>query len=357
MQRPPRIFVDIPALRPGTAGAFALAVLSAAAATALRVAIDPYVTGDQFITFFPAIILTTLFSGPGAGLLCLVLCVCALVFFLLPPIFSFHVASPSDVFSTVLFVLLTLCIIMLMAGVRFALERYQELDRRLEQHEIALQEREERLAMVVAELQHRTRNLISVVSSIADDTIRTSSTLDEFKVNYHDRLDVLGRAQGLLFRTSNGGRVTFDELLDSELTARGVRVGDNGQVTIDGPKGIRLRSGSVQTLALVLHELLSNALRYGALRQPEGRLAIRWRYEISDQTGKPWLHLDWQESCVAMPTEIGTGRGRQLIERALPYQFGARTTFTLEPDGLHCTISLPTSEHGQSADKPSAERT
>jgi two-component sensor histidine kinase len=345
MERPPRIYVDVPALRPGTAGSFALAILSAGIATALRLAIDPYVPGEQFVTFFPAVIITTLFSGAGAGLLCLALSVCAVIYFLLPPTFSFYVESPSEVFGTLLFILMTLCIIMLMAGVRYAIERYQDISYRLEQHETALREREERLATVVAELQHRTRNLISVVSAIADDTIRTSTTLDDFRTRYHDRLEVLGRAQGLLFRTSKGGRVTFDELLDSELVAQAIRPGDGGRVTIDGPQGIRLRSGAVQTLALVLHELVSNAVRHGALQQPGGRLAIRWRHEISEQNGKPWLHLDWKESGVAMPAEVGAGNGRQLIERALPYQFGARTMFALEPDGLHCTISLPTSEH------------
>src|SRR5262249_20199791 len=128
------------------------------------------------------------------------------------------------------------------------------------------------------------------------------------------------------------------------------------RVTLDGPKGVPLRSGTVQTLALVLHELVSNAVRHGALHQPDGRLAIRWRHHISEQNGKPWLHLDWKESGVRMPARAaartGNVNGRDLIERALPYQFGARTTFALEGDGLHCTISLRASEH-----EPPTERT
>jgi two-component system CheB/CheR fusion protein len=98
-----------------------------------------------------------------------------------------------------------------------------------------------------------------------------------------------------------------------------------------------------------LHELVTNAVKYGALKKPTGRLAIRWRLETSGEGGKPWLHLDWKESGVEMPplrgTPQGTGRGRKLIEQALPYQFGAQTTFSMEPDGVHCTISLPVSEH------------
>jgi two-component sensor histidine kinase len=333
-------------LRPGTFGAYAVAIVAAALATAVRLAIDPYVTGPQFFIFFPAIIITTLLSGLGAGLLCLGLSVAALAFFLLPPRYSFYVENLSDVLTTILFILLTLLNILLLEGVRHAMERYRELSHRLEQHEVALREREDRLALMVAELQHRTRNLISVVGAIADDTLRTSSTLDDFKVSYRDRLEVLGRAQGLLSRMNDGGRVTFDELLNSELAAQSVRAGDGAQVTLDGPAGVRLRSGTVQMLAMVLHELVTNAVKHGALKGPNGRITIRWRQQNSADNGKPWLHLDWKESGVEVPPEAGAGSGRELIERALPYQFDARTTFALEEDGVHCTISLPASEHG-----------
>jgi two-component sensor histidine kinase len=345
MRRIRLIYVDIPALRPGSVGAYAFALMSAALAVALRLVIEPYVMGAQFVTFFPAVVITTLVGGLGAGIFCLALSVGVLTFFLLPPHYVFYLENLSDILTTFLFVLLTACIMLLIAGVRFALEHCEELGGRLDQHATALRDREERLAVMVAELQHRTRNLISVVGAIADDTLRTSNTLDEFKVNFNNRLAVLGRAQGLLFRIKEGGRVTFDELLESELAAQSVRVGDNGQVTLDGPTGVRLRSGMVQTLAVVLHELVSNAIKHGALRQPNEHLTVRWRQEVSTEDGKPWLHLDWKESGVEMPSEVGAGKGRELIERALPYQFGARTTFALEADGLHCTISLPASEH------------
>ncbi len=68
MQRLTSVYFDIPALRPGTVGAYALAFLCAGLATALRIAIDPYVVGVQFIMFFPAVIIATLISGFGAGL-------------------------------------------------------------------------------------------------------------------------------------------------------------------------------------------------------------------------------------------------------------------------------------------------
>jgi two-component system CheB/CheR fusion protein len=93
---------------------------------------------------------------------------------------------------------------------------------------------------------------------------------------------------------------------------------------------------------MALHELATNAVKYGALKQPNGHLTMRWGKETSEESGEAWLHVDWKESGVEVPTLVGdTGQGRKLIERALPYQFGARTTFDLEPDAVHCTISLP----------------
>ena len=339
-----RIFVDIPALRPGSAGSYAFAVLCVAAALALNVVLSPHILGGQYLPFFPAVIITTLTSGVAAGLFALLLSVAAVAFFLMPPIFSFGIASTSDVATTVLFILVTATIVVLLAGMRGILEHCRDLGRRLAQHEMELRDREDRLSVMVAELQHRTRNLISVVSAIADDTLRASKSLDDFKTSYHERLAVLGRAQGLLFRNTRGGPVTFDDLLDSELAAQSVPVGDNARVTLDGPRGVQLRSGTVQTLAMVLHELVTNAIKHGALAHADGYLRIRWHRKDSLDNGRPWLHIDWKESGLAIPTRAATGRGRELIERALPYQCDARTTFTLEPDGVHCTISITAGE-------------
>ena len=96
---------------------------------------------------------------------------------------------------------------------------------------------------------------------------------------------------------------------------------------------------------MALHELTTNALKYGALGRKAGRLHILWR--VQAENGSPWLFIDWKESGVetAQPAAgtKGAGSGRRLIEDALPYQFGARTTFAIEPDGVHCTVALPLS--------------
>jgi PAS domain S-box-containing protein len=203
---------------------------------------------------------------------------------------------------------------------------------------------EERQQVLVAELQHRTRNLMGVVRSMSDKTARASVDLPDFRVRFRDRLEALSRVQGLLSRLNDHDRVTFDDLIRTELAAMD---GNADRVTLSGPNGVRLRSSTVQTLALALHELATNAVKYGALGQPAGRLSISWSLEPKGDGGTPCLHIDWRESGVDMPpansAPRGSGQGRELIEQALPYQLKARTTYTLGPDGVHCTISIPVS--------------
>ena len=151
MKRLASIYVDIPALRPGTIGAYALAFLSAAVALALRVAIEPYVVGAQYITFFPAVIITTMISGFGAGLFCVVLSAAAATFFVLPPRFTFYLEHPAEVLTLLLFILVTLSNVILVAGMRFAVERYRQLSRKLEHR---VEERGAELADVQTRLEH-----------------------------------------------------------------------------------------------------------------------------------------------------------------------------------------------------------
>ncbi|QIQ86554.1 PAS domain-containing protein [Erythrobacter sp.] len=205
-------------------------------------------------------------------------------------------------------------------------------------------EMQDRLGIMVAELQHRTRNLIGVVKAMADRTVRGSASLAGFEAKFRARLDAMARVQGMLSRLGSEDRIAFDELIASEIAALN---GDaaQAQVRLDGPRGVKLRSATVQTLALALHELATNALKYGALGEEGARLAVRWSVERRGEDRKRWLNIDWRESGVSIPAESEgdrrAGDGRDLIENALPYQLGARTSLEFGPDGVHCTIALP----------------
>ena len=187
--------------------------------------------------------------------------------------------------------------------------------------------------ILVAELQHRTRNLLAVVRNVAKKSVPPSPGRDQ----YDARLAALGRVQGFLART---GRYTvaLHDLVEAELQAAGD--GTSDRVTVDGPP-VELPGEGVQPVALALHELATNAVKYGAIAQPEGRLSVTWRAEEREDGSR--LLIAWRESGVAMPEGPPTrkGYGFELITRALPYQLKAETRLELAPDGVRCDIALP----------------
>ena len=194
-----------------------------------------------------------------------------------------------------------------------------------------------RLQVLLNEVQHRTRNLIAVVQALVDTTVRETASLDEFRRRFLQRLSALSRVQGLLSRLAEGERIAFDVLLKAELAAHGM-LGVEERVLLEGPEGVLLKSRNVQTFALALHEQATNAVKHGAFAVPGGRLAVRWRVDDVQR-----LHVDWRESGVSFDGSGDAGRsgyGRELIERALPYQMDAHTQYRLETDGVHCVIVL-----------------
>lgn len=205
-------------------------------------------------------------------------------------------------------------------------------------HEIrGLQERQQ---VLLAELQHRTRNLLAVVQAIAHQTRRTSGSLDDFETEFESRLRALSRVQGLLPQAERG-MVDLRTLVEAELAALGGNTDVAAKVTVSGPS-VRLPAGAVQALALALHELATNAVKYGALGQPSGKLTVTWR--VAAEKDQSWVELDWREAGVRMPppgTPRRRGYGSELIERALRYQLRARTRLDFRNDGVRCSISVP----------------
>ena len=187
--------------------------------------------------------------------------------------------------------------------------------------------------MLIAELQHRTRNLLNVVQAIVMQTLGRDATPKALS----ERLAALGRVQSLV-NHSKGDDVDLAEVIRLEL--RAYAAGQDGRVTIAGPS-VALSLDRVQVLALALHELTTNAVKYGALKSETGRLQVRWSVELDADDG-PLLVLDWRESGVAMPSDTSRrGYGRELIERALTYTTRAKAQLTFGEDGVSCWIEMP----------------
>ncbi len=201
----------------------------------------------------------------------------------------------------------------------------------------------ERMEVMVAELQHRTRNLMAVVQSIIAQTLAASEDLSVFKARIGERLIALSRVQSLLSRAEQEP-ITIGALVRLELDALGRNVLLD-RVEVSGPQ-VRIRNSTVQVIALGLHELATNARKYGALSTDQGRLRIGWHVEQID--GDPRLLLSWiEERAVGVAVKRDRrGYGRELIERALPYSLNAETRYELDDAGLRCTIALPLARDG-----------
>jgi len=195
-----------------------------------------------------------------------------------------------------------------------------------------LMESEGRQAMLIAELEHRTRNLLGVVQAIATRTLRGAPGLEDFGL----RLSALGRAQSLLGGTL-AGEVDLAEMSLSELSSLGVPM---ERVSLTGPK-VALSFDMAQTFSLALHELSTNAIKYGCFRDAEGHLTVEWEV-LPRSEGRQCLSLAWRERggpAVVKPER--SGFGTQLITKALPHTLGATARLDFDADGVRCTIEVP----------------
>jgi two-component sensor histidine kinase len=203
-----------------------------------------------------------------------------------------------------------------------------------------LRDLQSRQHVLMAELQHRTRNLLSVVQAIANQTIRSSTSLEGFGAQFGSRLRALSRVQSLLARVEDQG-IDLHTLVNAELAAHSEVKSDSSKIMVGGP-AVRLPSTAAQALGLALHELATNAVKYGALAQPSGKLEVTWEMTAKEPTAE--VALQWRESGVSMPA-VGPlkrkGYGSELIERALPYQLSAKTQLEFGPDGVRCLIAVP----------------
>jgi PAS domain S-box-containing protein len=201
-------------------------------------------------------------------------------------------------------------------------------------HELrGLQDRQQ---VLLAELQHRTRNLLALVQAIARQTVKSSETLPAFLHQFEGRLTALSRVQGLLSHKESG-RLDLRGILEAELLAHSA---STDRVKVFGAD-VTLGPNEAQSLALALHELATNAVKYGALRQPDGILNVDWTTE--EEPGGTRLVLHWRESGVVLhgdPNHVRKGYGRELIERALPYQMNANTKLQFLADGVQCKIEV-----------------
>lgn len=207
-----------------------------------------------------------------------------------------------------------------------------------QQRAAELRESREQQRSQKMELQRRSRNVLALLRSIIRRSGATAESPEDFAFHLEARISALARTQGALTIDGHGGP-ELEDLVRAELIANAVR---ERQFAITGPS-LRLAPRAAESMALTLHELTTNALKFGALTTPNGHIAVSWSVEAEPTARMRWR---WIESGVSVPEAPSQRRGfgRELIERVLPYELGATTAFTISPEGVRCDIDLPLNE-------------
>jgi PAS domain S-box-containing protein len=193
---------------------------------------------------------------------------------------------------------------------------------------------EEHQQMLINELNHRVKNVLATVQSITRQTARNSETAADMAERLQDRFLALSKAHDQLIRT-NWTSVDLRELVIEELAPYAEA---QGRVSIEGPS-VDLNATAGVTAALLIHELATNAAKYGALSVASGHLSVHW----SLRDGEPRrICLIWEEhglSGIRVPSHRGFGT--RLIERGLGGFSGGSTSLEFRSDGVYCLLNLP----------------
>jgi PAS domain S-box-containing protein len=450
----PQFYINVPALRPGTPGGYVLAFVCAGVATVLRFAVDPYVIGVPFITFWPAVFITALISGFGAGLFCVALSTAAADFFVISPRLSFRIDSLADAADLVLFAVLASFCVIIVSQMRDAIEREQaeravratkerlqlaldaarlgwwqydpihdvvlwdtrlketfdvaedrtdieEFRRRVhpddlarvwaaveaaldpadpkpyavefrhrradgevrwveahglvdfdgtgrEQHAVCMvgttqditerKLREEREHLLTREINHRAKNMLSVVDAIARQTAARDP--EHFVDRFSERIQALSANQDLLIKHAWRG-VEVEDLVRAQLAPFAGLLGS--RIVLSGPK-LRFNAAAAQAIGLALHELSTNAGKYGALSTDTGRVSVGWR-SGDDTVTMSWTERDGPPVSPPQRRGFGTVVMKEMAERRV----NGAVDLEYAPSGVTWRLTCPAADAVEAA--------
>ena len=270
----------------------------------LHWAVEPFFQPDRgFIVFIPGIVLVTLIAGARYGVLTAALSGILVWYVTLPPVNAFALSHPDGV-SLCVYVASSAIAIALVYGLRKSQAREQLLRR---------------------ELQHRTKNLFALVHSLASQTLRGDTSIDEAREAFLSRLMALNRANETMGESEPDG-VDLDLLVRSALKSFSDHFACNGAKACVG-------SQTARNLSLALHELATNSMKYGALSAPQGTVQVSWK--LANPGGA--LDFVWKEQggpTVSPPTRRGFGT------RLLSGLFD-NSEAEFAPDGLVYRLRMP----------------
>ena len=319
----------LPSKAAGSTGAYLLAVLIVAVAFFLRLLLgflDP--DASPFTTLYPAILFAALWGGVRAGIFAVVFGGTLAWWAFFDPRFTF--VPPLTFGKQLSLVIYLIAALMIVAGADYC--------RRLAK---SLKDEEELRNLTVKELDHRLKNKVATIQAIIALQLRGNATVRDA---IFQRLGALSSADTLI-EAANGKGAILRDVIGAELGPY-----HTSNVSVAGP-AVLLPPKLALVLALLFHELATNAAKYGALSVPSGRVLISWTLV----EGR--LKLEWRElGGPAVKTPKHNGFGSQLLSRALK-QFDGSVELIFDPAGLNCNMSLAIHGQGSSRDPRAIQKT
>jgi two-component sensor histidine kinase len=305
-----RWVVLVERIRPYSLAALLLGVVALGLATVVRIAFG-YLGGNLlFDTYFPAVLVTALLAGAPAGTAVIVGSVIIAWWAFIPPFYEFGELSGADITNGVLFIICSGCIVAVAHLYRDVL------------HKSRLHDRERDLLM--RELEHRGRNTYAVVEAIVRNTL----------VNDRASADAIaGRVRAVssandLVNQSSAQAVQLQTLLSHNFARN-----EKAQLRASGPD-VELSADAARKMGLVFHELVTNAMKHGALSRHGGAVSVQWRAEANR------VHLTWREEGgpPVLPPQR-QGFGTVIVTESLKSLSGDIVA-AFDPDGLKCEITF-----------------
>jgi two-component sensor histidine kinase len=289
-----------------------------------------------WLLFIPTILIVALLAGRGAGLFSVLLSALLAAASIYRSGASFVLTAPQWGASA-LFVAVTVGVVLLAVELRAAFRRARLMVKEREEVHALLVEKDEQRELLRLELSHRMKNLLAIVQAVAGQTLRRAPDLKAANEALGFRLAALAGATDTL---------TASEWVSADLytlakKTLGAHDDNAGRIVIDGPP-ICFNAQVALALTLTLHELVTNATKYGALSNDVGHVDLRWSIAAQADRDRHRFHLIWREiggPAVDKPTRHGFGT--TMIERSLQSYLRGDTVIDYRPEGLVFTIDAP----------------
>ena len=304
----------------------------AAFATVARALVGPFIPSGPPLAFvFPAVLISTLQAGWLGGLVTLVGFELAAWQLYIPGLRITALGLMSAAERLTITSLISLVLVVIASRYRVLARQAAEAEKTAARaREEAHQESAARLQLLVHEVDHRANNLMAVIQGLV--SLSNAGSAAELKQVIEGRLHALAKAHKLMSEARWQG-ADLDRLVTEELTPFGL--GSTNRITAQG-ENVALSAAAAQGMALALHELATNAVKYGALSNEAGEVRVTW-----SRQGEV-LKVCWEERggpAVEKPRRRGTGL--KVLERALDGALNGRTVLDWAKAGLKCSLEVP----------------